>query len=84
MKLIHNCWFYAVLIILCALAMLVGFIALFIWKWWLGLIVVGVLVALIKYCIEHSSASLPPNAPFFKDEERDEDYIYHKLINEKL
>ena len=72
MKLIHNCWFYAVLIILCALAMLVGFIALFIWKWWLGLIVVGVIVALIKYCIEHSAATLPPTAPFFKDEECDE------------
>ena len=73
MKLIRDYWFYAVLIILCALAMLGGFIALFIWKWWLGLIVVGAIVALIKYCIEHSAATLPPNAPFFKDEERDED-----------
>ena len=72
MKLIRVYWFYAVLIILCALAMLVGFIALFIWKWWLGLIVVCVLVALIKYCIEHSAATLPPTDPFFKDEERDE------------
>ena len=72
MKLIRDYWFYAVLIILCALAMLVGFIALFIWKWWLGLIVVCVLVALIKYCIEHSAATLLPTDPFFKDEERDE------------
>lgn len=72
MKLIHNCWFYVVLIILLTLATLVGFVALFIWKWWLGLIVVGVIVALIKYCIDHSAATLPPNAPFFKDEERDE------------
>ena len=72
MKLIHNCWFYAVLIILCALATLVGFIVLFIWKWWLGLIVVGVLIALITYFIDHISATLPPNAPFFKDEEQDE------------
>ena len=73
MKLIHNCWFYVVLIILCVLATLVGFIALFIWKWWIGLIVVGALVALIKYSIEHDAVTLPPNAPFFKDEERDED-----------
>ena len=72
MKLIRDYWFYVVLIILLALATFVGFIALFIWKWWLGLIVVGVLVALIKYCIEHSAATLPPNAPFFKDEECDE------------
>lgn len=72
MKLIRDYWFYAVLIILCALAMLVGFIALLIWKWWLGLIVVCVLVALIKYCIEHSAATLPPTDPFFKDEETDE------------
>jgi hypothetical protein len=28
--------------------------------------------------------TLPPTAPFFKDEERDEDYHYNKLINEKL
>jgi hypothetical protein len=84
MKLIRDYWFYAVLIILCTLATLVGFIALFIWKWWLGLIVVGVLVALIKYCIEHNAVTLPPTAPFFKDEERDEDYHYNKLINEKL
>lgn len=73
MKLIRDYWFYVVLIILLALATFVGFIALFIWKWWLGLIIVGVIVALIKYCIEHSTATLPPNAPFFKDEERDED-----------
>ena len=72
MKLIHNCWFYVVLIILCVLATFVGFIALFIWKWWLGLIVVSAIVALIKYCIEHSAATLPPTAPFFKDEEQDE------------
>ena len=72
MKLIHNCLFYAVLIILCALAMIVGIIALFIWKWWIGLIVVGALVALIKYAIEHDAVTLPPNAPFFKDEECDE------------
>jgi fatty acid desaturase len=71
MKLIHNYWFYAVIIILCALATLVGIIALFIWKWWLGLIVVGAYVALIKYCM-HNAVALPPNAPFFKDEERDE------------
>ena len=72
MKLIRDYWVYVVLIILLALATFVGFIALFIWKWWLGLIVVAVLVALIKYCIEHSTATLPPNAPFFKDEDRDE------------
>ena len=72
MRLIRDYWFYVVLIILLALATFVGFIALFIWKWWLGLIVVGAIVALIKYCIEHSAATLPPNAPFFKDEERDE------------
>ena len=84
MKLIRVYWFYAVLIILCALAMIVGIISLFIWKWWIGLIVVGALVALIKYSIEHDAVTLPPNAPFFKEEEQDEDYHYHKLINEKL
>ena len=72
MRLIHNCWFYVVLIILLALATFVGFIALFIWKWWLGLIVVGALVALIKYSIEHDAVTLPPTAPFFKEEEQDE------------
>jgi hypothetical protein len=45
---------------------------LFIWKWWLGVIVVVLIFALIKYSIEHNAVTLPPTAPFFSDEERDE------------